>query len=191
MERGPLIQTFRDACITHQMVYIINSFPKDRLFCIRICDSKSTPRYIWAVIPQTLSLSPPALCLHCWHSNSTKSLNSLIHLHTIFTQSKYYSHKLIFLLVEWFRQWKITINPLKISVIMSSNKQTQTGDCLKFGDTIIKWEHKIKYRPGNHYRKKNLNFSPMSRVCLQSSSCEIFTSSIQQLDSLFYRTKYC
>jgi len=44
--------------VPHQIVSIINSFLKDRFFCIKIGDSKSTPRLIRTGVPRGSCLSP-------------------------------------------------------------------------------------------------------------------------------------
>jgi len=47
--------------------------------------------------------------------------------------------------IQWFHQWKVAINPTKTTAIMFSNKQIKVHELIKFGDTLIKWENKIKY----------------------------------------------
>jgi len=97
----------------------------------------------------------------------------------------------IYIAVQWFHQWKITINPTKTTAIIFSNKQVQNDELVKFRDTPIKWENKIKYL--GITIDKNLNFSSHVQNIVTKTKGAKFSlfplinfSSILSIDSKFF-----
>jgi len=58
---------------------------------------------------------------------------------------------------------------------MFSNKQVQADEIIKFGDTPIKWENKIKYL--GIFIDKNLNFSSYVQNIVTKTKCAKFSLS--------------
>jgi len=89
--------------VCHQMVSIINSFLKDKLFCIQIGDSKSTPRHIKARVWDSVSPTNCSLftSMTCRQYQELKKPYPRTHLfftqlaNIIPAQSKSCNHKLI------------------------------------------------------------------------------------------------
>ncbi|CAI6374197.1 unnamed protein product [Macrosiphum euphorbiae] len=139
--------------VPQQLVSIIQSFLKERKFCIKIDDTRSSPKTIRAGVPQGSCLSPHLFSVYI----NDMPLSSKAKIALFADDTLFYADSIsqscaiknlqaqIDLSIEWFHQWKISINPLKTSAIMFSNKQTRAGDCVKFGDTPIKWSNNIKY----------------------------------------------
>ncbi|CAI6363978.1 unnamed protein product [Macrosiphum euphorbiae] len=137
--------------VSQQLVSIIQSFLKERKFYIKIDDTKSSPRTIIAGVPQGSCLAPHLFTVFI----NNKPLSSKAKIALFADDTLFYADSIsqscaiknlqaqIDLSIEWFHQWKISINPLKTSANMFSNKQTRAGDCVKFGDTPIKWSNNI------------------------------------------------
>jgi hypothetical protein len=148
-----------------QLINIIKSFLSNRSFYVKVDNQFSNVKPIQARVPQGSCLSPHLFSLYIndmpKHTNCKTALFADDALYLSQGRTNYSAilklQQQLNLSQPWFDEWNITINPLKTSAIIFTNKPKSVSNKLKIKNNTINWSPSIKYL-GVHLDNK-LTFS--------------------------------
>jgi hypothetical protein len=135
------------------MAQLIYSFLEERSFRAKIRDTFSTPHPIEAGVPQGSVLSP--LLYSVFTADTPKTTRTTLAMYAddtaIITRSKQprtatgYLQEAVDALEDWFRLWRIDVNPEKSSALLITRRRVvPVGQVQMFGRDIP-WKDQVKY----------------------------------------------
>ncbi|GFU45312.1 RNA-directed DNA polymerase from mobile element jockey [Trichonephila clavipes] len=136
------------------LILIINSFLTNRNFAVRVNDTHSTTRSIKAGAPQGALLSPTLFNIYI--NDIPKTRHTTVCLFAddtaILAQSAnkncvtHFLHRHLAELEDWYKKWKIAINPTKTeAVFFSTGKATRKPPPIHIHNHPVPWSKTVKY----------------------------------------------
>jgi hypothetical protein len=148
-----LVFKLRQSGVPVAMAQLIYSFLEERSFRAKIRDTFSTPHPIEAGVPQGSVLSP--LLYSVFTADIPKTTRTTLAMYAddtaIITRSKQpraatgYLQEAVNALEDWFRLWRIDVNPEKSSALLITRRRVvPVGQIQMFGRDIP-WKDQVKY----------------------------------------------
>jgi len=161
--------------IPKYILCILKSFLNDRCFVVRVNETQSSCRPIYAGVPQGSKLGP--ILFNFYISDIPQTMDTNIALFaddtTIYCNSSD-TQKITTALQNhlnkislWCLKWKIIINPSKSQAVFFSLRRTQTPQPVKFDNEPIGWKSSVKYL--GVILDKKLNWWPHISAKLQQA----------------------
>ncbi|GFX75376.1 RNA-directed DNA polymerase from mobile element jockey [Trichonephila clavipes] len=135
------------------LILIINSFLTNRNFAVRVNDTHSTTRNIKAGAPQGALLSPTLFNIYI--NDIPKTRHTTVCLFAddtaILAQSAkkncvtHFLHRHLAELEDWYKKWKIAINPTKTEAVFSTGKGTRKPPPIHIHNHPVPWSKSVKY----------------------------------------------
>ncbi|GFY09381.1 RNA-directed DNA polymerase from mobile element jockey [Trichonephila clavipes] len=137
-----------------QLILIIKSFLSNRSFAVRVNDTHSSTKQIRAGAPQGALLSPTLFNIYVNDIPKTRQTTVCLYADdtAILTQSTnkncitHFLHKHLAELEDWYRKWKISINPGKTeAVFFSLGNSTRKPPPIHVQNHPVPWSRSVNY----------------------------------------------
>ncbi|GFU07187.1 RNA-directed DNA polymerase from mobile element jockey [Trichonephila clavipes] len=137
-----------------QLILIIKSFLNNRFFAVRVNDTHSSTKQIRAGAPQGALLSPTLFNIYINDIPKTRQTTVCLYADdtAILTQSTnkncitHFLHKHLAELEDWYKKWKISINPEKNeAVFFSLGTSTRKPLPIHVQNHPVPWSRSVNY----------------------------------------------
>ncbi|GFU15175.1 RNA-directed DNA polymerase from mobile element jockey [Trichonephila clavipes] len=137
-----------------QLILIIKSFLNNRSFAVRVNDTHSSTKQIRAGAPQGALLSPTLFNIYINDIPKTRQTTVCLYADdtAILTQSTnrncitHFLHKHLAELEDWYKKWKISINPEKTeAVFFSLGNSTRKPPPIHVQNHPVPWSRSVNY----------------------------------------------
>ncbi|GFW94104.1 RNA-directed DNA polymerase from mobile element jockey [Trichonephila clavipes] len=137
-----------------QLILIIKSFLNNRSFAVRVNDTHSSTKQIRAGAPQGALLSPTLFNIYVNDIPKTRQTTVCLYADdtAILTQSTnkncitHFLHKHLAELEDWYKKWKISINPGKTeAVFFSLGNSTRKPPPIHVQNHPVPWSRSVNY----------------------------------------------
>ncbi|GFU41648.1 probable RNA-directed DNA polymerase from transposon X-element [Trichonephila clavipes] len=143
------------------LILIINSFLTNRNFAVRVNDTHSTTRNIKAGAPQGALLSPTLFNIYINDIPKTRHTTVCLFAERHSDPSSkrkencvtHFLHRHLAELEDWYKKWKIAINPTKTEAVFSTGKGTRKPPPIHIHNHPIPWSKSVKYLRSHPRRK--------------------------------------
>ncbi|GFX63089.1 probable RNA-directed DNA polymerase from transposon X-element [Trichonephila clavipes] len=137
-----------------QLTLIIKSFLNNRSFAVRVNDTHSSTKQIRAGAPQGALLSPTLFNIYINDIPKTRQTTVCLYADdtAILTQSAnkncitHFLHRHLAELEDWYKKWKISINPEKTeAVFFSAGRATHKPPPIYVQNHPVPWSNSVNY----------------------------------------------
>ncbi|GFT98000.1 RNA-directed DNA polymerase from mobile element jockey [Trichonephila clavipes] len=136
-----------------QLILIIKSFLNNRSFAVRVNDTHSSTKQIRAGAPQGALLSPTLFNIYINDIPKTRQTTVCLYADdtAILTQSAnkncitHFLHRHLTELEDWYKKWKISINPEKTEAVFSAGHGTHKPPPVYVQNHPVPWSKSVNY----------------------------------------------
>ena len=148
-----LIRKMIDAGLSNKICKVIRSYLKDRSFCVKVKEHKSSTRQINTGVPQGSVLGPHLYSIYVHDTPKVPGNTLALHADDTAIMAKHRRTEVICrrlqdhadLLRDWCITWKLKCNAQKSQAILFQKRRQIPPREIRIDDTAVPWVQSVKY----------------------------------------------